>query len=142
ASTAPTWPRSRTTPPSVDHSRATPSRRSFSAPPPGPAPVAPRCYCPSGSAGRPRTASAPPNAPASFPILSARCRKIRSGQFRLHLRRHRGDGLAQAAVGFPERRDVLLHRQAAVIEPVEQANPPQPFQGPSLQLRPTFTHPD
>ena len=56
-----------------------------------------------------------PMRPQAFQYFPARCRKIRSAQFRLHLRRHRGDGLAQAAVGFPERRGVLLHRQAAVI---------------------------
>ena len=97
----PTWPRSRTTPPSVDHSRVTPSRRSSSAPPPGPAPVAPSCYCPSGSAGRPRTASAPPNVPRAFQSLPARRRKIRSGQFRLHLRFHRGDGLRRQPSASP-----------------------------------------
>src|SRR6516165_3665661 len=39
-------------------------------PPPGPAPVVPRRYCPSGSGGRPQTASAPPNARAGSPTPS------------------------------------------------------------------------
>src|SRR5208337_1207180 len=142
ASTAPTWPRSRTTPPSVDHSRATPSRRSSSAPPPGPAPVAPRCYCPSGSAGRPRTASAPPNAPPSFPMPSGKASQDPRGPVPSPSASSSWRRPAAGSRRLPRTLCILLHRQAAVIEPVEQANPPQPFQGPSLQLPPNLTPPD
>ena len=47
-----------------------------------------------------------PMLPQAFQSLSARCRQIRSGQFRLHLRLHLGHGLAQAAIGFAELRRV------------------------------------
>ena len=73
--------------------------------------------------------------------LPARRRQAHPGQFRLPLGLHRGHGLTQAVIGLPERRRALC-RQSPVVEPIEHANPPQPLQGPRLELRPPLADPD
>ena len=85
-STASTWPRSRTAPPSIDHSRATPSRRSSSAHRRGPRSSHSEVLLSSGIRGSSTNRLSPSQMrPQAFQHLPARGRKIRSGQFRLHL---------------------------------------------------------
>ncbi len=78
----------------------------------------------------------------AFQSLPTRRRQAHPGQFRLPLDLHRRHGLMQAVVRLPERRRAPLRYQPLVVQPIQDANLPQPLQGPRLELRPPLADPD